>query len=338
METRKHKHNKTQLLKNDQSSNSFHFIALIIGTLALSLAPIFVRYCDTSASSIAFWRMMISTPLLALGWLLLPAPALSISASASASAFAFAKGISTSKPTPTTKDYFYLVLAGVTFGLDLLSWNAALTLTTVANATLLVNFASLFVALISWLLFGQTLGRGLVLGMMVAIVGGAFLVWPNFQYNPDSFVGDGLGLLAALFYGIYLLSVQRVRPVFNTLTIMTITGAITAITALIMAYVLDQTLVVSTPTGWAAIIGLAIVVQMIGQSFIAFALVAVSATLSAIVLLLQPVISALLAVWLFSETLVWIQTIGMGLILFGIGCAKFNASKKALPIEGVSVS
>lgn len=319
-------------MKISVSFQSFHFIALIIGTVALSMAPIFVRYADTSAASIAFWRMLISTPLLALGWLLFPVKSVQDQTTLTASEASISTLSTLSSITPnviraTPKHYFYLVLAGVAFALDLLCWNASLSLTSVANATLLVNFAALFAGLLSWLFLKQAPSQSLLIGMFIAILGGIFLVWPNFQYNADSFLGDGLGLLAGLFYGIYLLSVQLARPFFSTLSIMTLTGIMTAVTALIMALMLGQTLAVASYTGWAAIVGLAIVVQMIGQTFIAFALAKVSATLSAVVLLLQPVISALLAVWLFEETLVWIQTCGMGLIILGIGFAKLYGPK-----------
>jgi len=200
----------------------------------------------------------------------------------------------------------------------------------VANATLFVNFASLFVALLSWQLLKQPPSNSVLIGMGFAITGSIFLVWSHFQYDLDSLLGDGLGLLAGFFYGAYILAVQVVRPVFSTMTIMTITGIITAVLALTMAFVCDHTLNVNSSTGWAALFGLAIVVQTIGQSLLAYALLALPATLSSVVLLLQPVLAAIIAAFLFEETLIGIQILGMIIILFGISYAKLVSGRKQL--------
>lgn len=288
---------------------SIHFAALLLGCLALSLAPIFVRFCDTPSSSITFWRMLISTPIFALVWWVLPAQK---------------QTSQTLSLKPSLKDYGCLILAGIAFALDLVFWNLSVVLTTIANSTLFVNFASIFVALLSWQCLKKAPSKGLFIGMMVAILGSLFLVWPHLSFQ-SSLLGDGLGLLAAFFYGLYLLCIQIVRPRFNTVSIMTITGLVTVLTALMVAFLFDHSLTVNDAQTWIAIFGLAIVVQLVGQSLIAFSLISLSATLSAIVLLLQPVLAALLAVWLFGENLVIIQILGMLVVLFGVGYAKLSA-------------
>lgn len=296
-------------MNKSQKIQLWNFIALMVGTLALSLAPIFVRLSDTSSSSTAFWRMAIATPFLALAWVLLPAP-------------------KQTRLIPSFKDYVGLALVGIFFAADVLCWNISLEQTTVANATLFVNFASLFVALLSWQLLKQPPSNNVLIGMGFAIMGSIFLVWPHFQYDLDSLMGDGIGLLAGFFYGAYILGVQVVRPVFSTMTIMTITGIITGVIALAATFVFDHSLSVGSTSGWAALFGLAIVVQTIGQSLLAYALLVLPATLSSVVLLLQPVLAALIAAFLFEETLIWIQILGMGIILFGISYAKLASGRK----------
>jgi drug/metabolite transporter (DMT)-like permease len=302
-------------MRNCTPLKTLHFSALLVGTIALSLAPIFVRMSESSASAVAFWRMALSTPFLAFAWWLLPAPKQMCA-------------------TPRVKDYFILSLVGVAFGLDLLAFNASVQLTTIANATLLVNFASLFVALFSWYFLRESPSRSLIIGMFIAIMGCILLVWPHFSQGMGSLLGDSLGLLAAMFYGLYLLCVQIVRQSFSTMTVMTITGVITALTALGMGYALEETLSVASSSGWAALWGSAIVVQMIGQGLIAYALVALPVTLSSVVLLLQPVLSAIMAVWLFDESLEYIQILGMLVVLTGIVYAKYNANHKKETEEG----
>lgn len=281
------------------------FTALLVGTLALAGAPIFMRLTALSPSSITFWRTALSIPLLALAWVILPAPQKEVRSS-----------------LPTLKHYCILALAGIFFAGDLVFWALALELTSVANATLLVNFASLFVALISWLLLHKAPSKGVVIGMFIALVGSVLLIWPHLDTWDDSLIGDGLSLIAAAFYAMYLLAVQSARRTFSTLSIMILTGIVTSIAAGILAWVLGETLWVGTLSAWLALLGLAVIVQSVGQGLIAFALLEVSATLSAVTLLLQPVIATLIAWQLFDESLVVIQTIGMVVILIGIAFAK----------------
>lgn len=290
-------------------TKSIAFAALLLGTAALAFAPILVRLSENEPSSIAFWRVTLSTPVLALAWMLLPAP----------------KAVG--PKTHTIWDYMVLILAGIFFALDLAVWNVALGFTSVANATLFVNFASLFLALISWLILKKPLGKGLVAGMFIAISGSILLVWPHLESSDNSLMGDGLSLLAACFYGLYLLFVQIARKRFGTLSIMTLTGIVTAFSALMLALIMGENIQVNQWSAWYPLMGLALV-QILGQGLIAYALAELSATLSSIVLLLQPGIAAVIAWKLFDENLLIIQMVGMSIVIIGIAFAKISSPSK----------
>lgn len=283
-------------------------IALLLGTSALAFAPIFVKLTETSATITTFWRMFLSTPILAFAWIVFPSKP------------------QTQKTEIRFKDYLTIVLAGLFFALDLVFWNLSLEHTSVANATLLVNCASFFVAFISWWLFKEPIHFKLLLGILLAFMGGFLLVWPHFDTQDTSLWGDFLSLIAALFYALYLITIQIARQKFGTLSIMTVSGVVTTLAALFIAWVLNESLMTDFSASWQALMGLALVVQILGQGFIAFALASVNAALSAVILLLQPVISAWIAWWLFGETLVSIQAVGMVVILLGIAYAKIGSN------------
>lgn len=300
-----------------EKSKTIPFAVLLLGTTALAFAPIFVRLCETTPSSIAFWRMALSTPLLAFAWILFPKPKPKTQLAREA---ATKIGI---------QDYLGLMLAGIFFTLDIVVWNLSLSYTSVAHATLFVNFASLFVALISWLIFRKPLGRGLILGMLIAIMGSTLLIWPHMKDTTDSsLLGDGLSLLAALFYALYFLFVQIARQKFSTLCIMTLTGMVTSFATLIFVWCLGETLLVQETASWLALIGLAIIVQILGQGFVAQALADLPVTLSSVVLLLQPVLSGLIAWKLFDESLVAIQMMGMIIVITGVAFAKITHARQ----------
>jgi drug/metabolite transporter (DMT)-like permease len=302
-----------------EKSTFWAFLALLLGTAALAFAPIFIRLTETTASTTTFWRMFLSTPILAFAWILFP----NVPKPKKNQALQGLQGLQALKTS--WKDYIALVLAGIFFALDLLFWNIALGHTSVANATLLVNCATFFVAFFSWWFFKKPIGFTLLLGILFSFMGGILLIWPHFNSADNSLWGDILSLGAALFYALYLMMIQIARQTFNTLKIMTISGIVTSIAALIMAWIFNETLFVDSLSSWQALLGLALIVQILGQGFITYALAALSATLSSVVLLLQPVISAWIAWWLFDENLVLIQIIGMLIILSGIAYAKLSS-------------
>lgn len=286
------------------SVNLTSLLALMIAIVALAFAPILVRLVDAEPSTIAFWRMAFAIPVLLTAWIFLPAK----------SKEEFIK--------PTKRSYWIMIFGGVAFAINLIAWNFGLNNTSIANATLFVNFAPIIVGLMTWLLFHEVLPIRLVVGMIIAIAGGFLLIWPKMKLAQESVSGDAYCLLAACFYGSYLLTVQRARQYFSTFAIMTITTLVTGITCLVAALLFGEELIAATAQDWQALIALALVVQVLGQSMIAYALAKLPATLSSIILLMQPVVAAIIAMIIFDEQLLIIQWLGMFVVLLGIATTK----------------
>jgi drug/metabolite transporter (DMT)-like permease len=78
--------------------------------------------------------------------------------------------------------------------------------TSVANSTLLANLASIFVTLAAWVLWKQRPSRLFVAGLASALLG-VGLVRASLGFS-DRAAGDGLGVVTAMFYARYLLSVK----------------------------------------------------------------------------------------------------------------------------------
>ena len=80
--------------------------------------------------------------------------------------------------------------------------------------------------------------------------------------------------------------------------------------------------------GWIVAFGLAGVTQIIGQTLIALALAHVQAGFGAMVLLLQPALSTVLAWFLFDEPLSASQVIGGIAILIGLELSRRGTPKR----------
>jgi drug/metabolite transporter (DMT)-like permease len=279
--------------------------ALLAGACAIAFAPIFVRLSELGPSATAFWRVAFAVPALLL-WLTAEQRRLGPAARRPAAA----------------GDWWLLGLAGFCFAGDLAFWHWSITLTSVANSTLLANFAPIFVTPAAWLLFGERIRPAFLAGMVLAIVGAGLLMSQSLTLSIDHIVGDALGIVTAAFYAAYMLTVSRLRATFSTATIMAWSAIATAIFLWPVALASGESLIAGTAYGWAVLLGLAMLSHSGGQSLIAYAFAHLPASFSSVALLLQPAVAALLAWILFAEPLGPLQALGGAVILAGIVLAR----------------
>ena len=123
-------------------------------------------------------------------------------------------------PLRSWRDLWHMAVPGISFAGDLGVWHIALHHTSVANATLLPNFAPVFVTLFGWLLFRLAVTRTFLTGLSLALAGAVVLMGESFTVSGETLLGDALCLLVALFYAGYLLGVARLRARFSTAAVM----------------------------------------------------------------------------------------------------------------------
>jgi drug/metabolite transporter (DMT)-like permease len=282
------------------SPRAVAILALFAGAAAIATAPLFVRWSETGPIATAFWRIALALPLL-WGWSLLG------QRGRHAASFADNRRL--------------LVLAGVFFAADLAVWHWSIVLTSVANATLLSNVAPIFVTLAAWLLFGRRPAGLFLVGLATALAGVALLVGGDFSLGSRALLGDALGVLTAVFYAAYQITVTRLRSRVATSSLMAWSGVFMAVPLLALALATGEQILPSTPSGWLTVAALAIIAQAGGQSLIAYAMAHLPGTFSSVGLLLQPVVAALLAWVLLGEALGWLAFAGGAAVLAGIAIA-----------------
>ncbi|WP_372365827.1 DMT family transporter [Candidatus Uabimicrobium sp. HlEnr_7] len=274
-----------------------HITILLLGITGISFAPIFVRYSQVSPSAIAFWRVTISAIILGVIF------------------------FSYKRKTLATKkiSWIYLLLPGVFFAGDLALWHSSIKMTSVANATLFANFACIFVTIVSWKWFGERITWRFVLGAVCAVIGVIVLLGVNIG-NAKYLQGDILGLLTALFYASYILSIKKLREYYGALQIMFFSSS--ACSLCLLPTLLQDNSIPNTIQEWSVLFALAVVSHCIGQGLIAYALAKLAASFSSVSLLLQPTLAAIWAWLLLSEPLSSIQILGGGIVLLGIYFAR----------------
>lgn len=281
---------------------AFAFAALLAGGMAIGFAGIFMRLSDVNPLASAFWRMALAAPLLwAWAWHVRDADQ------------AGGKRIDFSKP---------LLLSGVYFAGDLALWHLSLHFTTVANATLLSNFAPIFIALWLWIAYRVRFSRIFLVGMVLALAGAALLVGPNATGGENKLTGDALGLASAVFYAAYQLAIKGARDAYSTARLMAWSTTITGIVLLPLALVSPGAFFPAGLAGWLPLLALALVAQIGGQTVIAYAFAHLPASLSSVSLLIQPLTAAVAAWLIFQEAILPLQMIGAALLLWGIYLSK----------------
>lgn len=274
--------------------------ALLLGATFIALSPIFVRLSEAGPTATAFWRTALALPAL---WPL-----------------CLAQGPRTAFVRAPRR---LLLAAGLAFAGDLAFWHAAIGLTSVANSTLLANLASLFVTVAAWWFFGQRPTIVFLVGLGLALAGVALLVQSSVRFAAAGLLGDGFGLVTALFYATYLVAVKALRDRgVDTWLIMAVTSTITTIVLLPIALAMGERLWPASATGWLDLFGLALVSHAAGQGLIAYALAGLPAAFSSVSLLLQPVMATLFAWMLLGEPVGMLQLAGGVIVLAGIYFAR----------------
>ena len=280
------------------------FALLLTGGVAIGFGAIFMRWSDVSPLASAFWRMALAAPLL---WLW--AFAVRQQDRAAGKSIGFAP---------------VLALAGIYFAGDIGVWHLALHYTTVSNASLLSNFAPIFLALWMWLVHSARFARVFLLGMALALLGAVLLVGPNAggAGGAGKLLGDGLGLLSAVFYAAYQLVIKDARERYSTARLMAWSTSITALALLPFALLSPGPFFPLQAAGWWPLLALGLLAQIGGQTVIAYAFAHLPATLASVSLLIQPLTATIAAWFLFQEVLAPLQIAGGVLLLWGIYLSK----------------
>ncbi len=272
-------------------------VALFAGATCIALSPIWVRVADVGPTASAFWRVALAMPLL---WGL----------------FALA---SKNRNFPDKRQFRLLLATGLAFAGDLAFWHWSIRFTSVANSTLLANLASIFVTLAAWALWKQRPSGLFLAGLAAALGGTGVLVRASLDFSATALLGDALGVVTALFYAWYLMSVKSLRDRgAATLELMAATTTVTALLLLPVAAASGEALLPRSAAGGRTLAGLAWISHAGGQGLIAFALAHLPASFSAVGLLLQPVLAAAFAWALLAEPLGALQCAGGAVVLFGI--------------------
>jgi drug/metabolite transporter (DMT)-like permease len=213
------------------------------------------------------------------------------------------------------------LLAGVFFGLDVAFWHASLLMTSVANATFLVNLGNAAVGFVAWIGLRERPTKIWLVAMAVALLGAFFLSQGAAAGNPGALAGDLLAVVAAVMVGLYLFFAKLARRTETAMQVLFWSTAATLGVLAISSGVQHETLIPPDPSWFIWPLALAVIAHVLGQGLIVAGVGRTPAALAGLLLLIQPVAGGLAAWPLFGESLTPVQLAGCGLVLLGVWLA-----------------
>jgi drug/metabolite transporter (DMT)-like permease len=303
-----------QILTKESNVLAIAAILAAVGTCAF--APILIRWCQTEVGPDAtiFDRYWIATTVLVL-WNGLGNVHRFWSKSQNLSC-QLDEQIS-SPVSYTSQTICLLLLSGFFLTTTMVLWSWSLTQTSVANSALIHNFSILFTTTVGWLFFKQRFHQNFLMGTAIAIGGMILLGLNDLQFEPAKIQGDIVSLISSVAFGGFLMSVERVRYQVSVQTTIFWCYGLGILLTLPLVLINHEQLFPISWQGWytAGFLGLNTVIVHFLEIY---SLKQLSASFVALVFLLDPILTAIFAWYIFGERFDWPNLLAFSVILVGL--------------------
>lgn len=222
------------------------------------------------------------------------------------------------------------VLAGAFFVVDLWAWHRSILFVGPGLATILGNFQVFFLAAAGIFLFGERATWRFMVSIPLAVTGLAMLVGVDWGALDASYrTGVGFGILTAMAYAAYLLTLrrgQRAETRLGALPNLTWVSAVTAFGLWVIARTEGDGLRIPDTQTWVVLIAYGVVCQAFGWVIISRALRKVAASRAGLVLLAQPALTFVWDILLFHRPTTAVEAAGA---MLALGAIYLGSSRRA---------
>lgn len=278
---------------------STNMMKMLIAAVIISTSSVWVKVSEVAPSVSGFYRMFI--------------------------AGVFLIGFSLIKRNAIWRNWRYFIWlfsAAFFFALDLYFWHRSIFYIGPGLATVLGNFQVFFMALAGYLFYKEQIRWTFIVGLLMTISGLFLLVgiyWSDLSIQYQR--GVVYGLLTALVYTGFMLSLRHVQISKNTLTPMANLGVMSFVCALILFVELGlngHDISIPSTQSLLSLLILGLVCQVIGWLLITQSMANLPASIVGVLLLLQPALSMLWDVLFFDRPMVMFDYVGLGMVLIGV--------------------
>ncbi|MCP3889012.1 MAG: DMT family transporter [Desulfobulbaceae bacterium] len=271
---------------------------VLLGAFMISFSAVFVKLAQVSPTTSGFYRVFFGSIFLLL-----------------------CTGYQRQITRLSAVQIFLVILCGLAFALDLFFWHESIMYIGPGLATLLSNFQVFLLTAAGFIFLGEKLKPRFLAAIPLAVIGLLLIVgfqWGSLDTNYKT--GIYFGLLTAVCYAIFLLSMRKIQMQnahshFFLLLLVSVVSSIFLGLKMIHA---GDSFAIPDSTTLMSLLGLGLFSQTIGWVFIATAMPKIRASLTGLVLLLQPTLSFLWDVTFFSRPTDALNWIGVLLTLSAI--------------------
>lgn len=272
---------------------------VLAGAVLISFAPVLVKLADVGPTPAGFYRMLLGGLILA------------VLVQVRRAAWRGGRG--------------YLLLcavAGAWFAADLAFWHRSINLVGPGLATILANFQVFVLAGFGILVLGERVSPKLLIAIPTAIAG-LFLMF-GLEWNAldaDYRWGVAFGLLTAVSYGSYLVSLRQARSRGGATDSLATVATLSLISAAILAGLVGverETFAVPDLGNAGILLAYAVLAQVLAWVLISSGLPHLEASRAGLVLLLQPTLAFVWDLLLFRRPTTPVELSGAVLALGAI--------------------
>lgn len=270
-----------------------HLALLAFAVFCLSQAGNLIRFADTAAITIVFYRMFFALIFI--------------------SPFAF-NGV---RKLPRNTVYL-MILMGSLFAVHILTWVMAVQHTKVANAAICFSINPILITLGAFLFFKERAEKKCIIAIVAGILGISIIGYDDFSISETYMIGDLLAVLSALLYAMYFLVGKAIRNTVGNSYLMAIVYLVAAVFSLIFMFVDSAPVLNISAKAWIAMLSLAIFPTILGHASVVYLVKHIKAAVISSALLIEPVFAGLVACLIFKEKITDFTVLGYLVITIGM--------------------
>jgi drug/metabolite transporter (DMT)-like permease len=274
-------------------------LLLLAGAVMISFSAVFVKLAHVGPTTAGFYRMLFGGLLLLI--------------------------IVVARRGTLIESSRMFILAGIcglAFAVDLTLWHRSIHYVGPGLSTLLANLQVFFLAAYGILVLGERLSWRLSVSIPLAVVGLIMIIGVDFAaMGPQYQLGVLFGVLTAMAYASYLLTLRKLRTESNQTSSFASITVISLISALLLglsAIPAGESLIIPDSETASILVAYGFFGQVAGWMLIAKGLPYVDASRAGLVLLLQPALSFVWDILIFHRPTTVGQAVGATLALAAI--------------------
>ena len=278
-------------------------VAVLIAVVGLSAGSTMVKKTGSPGAVVAFWRLLVGAAL----WQVV---------------------LLATRTKVTLATWRRVAPAGALFGVNLVCFFSAVTLTRIANAEFIGTLAPAIVVPIAAFLLRERVAVRTIVLAGVALCGVALVVFGSGRGGGHRLIGDALALGAVSTWAAYLLFTKHIRGNVDTKAFMAVMTAVAAVVVLPFALRTGKMSEVTTK-GWVLIVAMAVTSGMISHGLLAWAQRKVPVSTISVLQLAQPGIATTWAYLFLDQHVKPLQLLGMAIVVVAVAFVALGTARRA---------